>query len=322
MAALLALTSALAYGVGDFFGGLSARRLPAAAVVLRAHAFGLAGLVLVLPLVATDPRGSDLAVGVAGGLAGSIALVLFYRGLALGAMSVVAPITAVLSGVVPVVFGLGSGERPSALALAGIPLALLAVALLARESGEPDPTAKPDEANLTAEPDEPNLTGEPDPTRKPEPTAESWGPGTAAMTPGLLASALGAGFGFGLYFVTLGLAGDQAGLWPLVSGRVTSVALLTVIVLTTGAARVGDGRARRGALPVMLAACGLLDASANALFLLATRHGMLTLVAVIGALYPASTLLLARAVLGERLARPQLHGVVLAGVAVTLVSAG
>jgi drug/metabolite transporter (DMT)-like permease len=285
MAALLALASALAYGVGDFFGGLSARRLPSAAVVLRTHAAGLAALVFLLPLAgAATPAERDLALGAAGGIAGGTGVLLFYWLMARGAMSIVAPITAVLSAVVPVVVGMGGGERPSPMALVGIPLALAAVALLAREPG-----------------------GEGE---------------TGGLSPLQLAAALTAGLGFGLYFVALDLASDQAGLWPVVSGRVTSVTLFGLITLASATARVGDGRARRGALPAMLAACGLLDAWANALFLLATHHGMLTLVAVIGALYPASTVLLARAVLGERLGRPQLGGVLLAGAAVTLVTLG
>jgi drug/metabolite transporter (DMT)-like permease len=287
MAAFLALASALAYGVGDFFGGLSARRLPASAVVLRTHAAGLAGLLVLLPLVsATTPAGRDLALGATGGIAGATGVLLFYWLMARGAMSVVAPITAVLSALVPVVVGMGSGERPSLMALVGIPLALVAVAMLSREPG----TGHEGEAG--------------------------------GLTPLQLAAALAAGLGFGLYFVALDLTSDSSGLWPVVSGRVASVTLFGLIALASTAARVGDGRARRGALPAMLAACGLLDAWANALFLLATHHGMLTLVAVIGALYPASTVLLARAVLGERLGRPQLGGVVLAAAAVTLVTIG
>jgi drug/metabolite transporter (DMT)-like permease len=285
MAALLALASAMAYGVGDFFGGLSARRLPSAAVVLRTHAAGLAGLVVLLPLVsATTSGGRDLALGAAGGIAGGTGVLLFYWLMSRGAMSIVAPITAVLAALVPVVVGMGGGERPSPMALVGIPLALVAVALLAREPGDAERAS--------------------------------------GLTPVQLAAALAAGLGFGLYFVALDLTSDSAGLWPVVSGRVASVTLFGLIALASTAARVGDGRARRGALPAMLAACGLLDAWANALFLLATHHGMLTLVAVIGALYPASTVMLARVVLGERLGRPQLAGMLLAGAAVTLVTVG
>jgi drug/metabolite transporter (DMT)-like permease len=284
MAALLALASALAYGVGDFFGGLSARRMPPAAVILRSQAVGLVGLLVLMPLIAADPVPRDYWVGVGGGLVGGTGFYLFYRVLSKGAMSVVAPITSILSAVVPVVVGLASGERPSVIGLVGIPLALVAVALLAREPG--------------------------DPTRQ------------ATLTPSLLIGALGAGAGFGLYFVTLDLASNDAGLWPVVVGRITSVSIYALVALASTGARVGDARARRGTMPAMLVACGLLDAWANALFLLATNHGMLTLVSVIGALYPATTLLMARTVLGERLARPQIGGVLLAGAAVALVTAG
>ena len=76
MAALLALLSATAYGVGDFFGGLSARRLPSAAVVLRTHAAGLLGLLAVVPLVGGAAAQGDLAIGAAGGLAGALGVLL------------------------------------------------------------------------------------------------------------------------------------------------------------------------------------------------------------------------------------------------------
>jgi uncharacterized membrane protein len=298
MAALLALASALAYGVGDFFGGLSSRRLPSAAVVLRTHAAGLVGLIVLLPLVSSTASQRDLTIGAIGGLAGGAGVMLFYRGMARGTMSIVAPITSVLAAMVPVVVGIASGERPSAVAFAGIPIALVAVVLLAREPGPSGEATVAGEAIVPRETD------------------------TAGLAPAQLAEALAAGLGFGLYFVALDLTNESSGLWPVVSGRVTSVLLFSVIAVVTTAARVGDGRARQGALPLMLVACGLLDAWANSLFLLATHHGMLTLVAVIGALYPASTLMLARAVLGERLARVQLVGVLLAGAAVALVSIG
>jgi len=283
VAALLALLSAAAYGAGDFMGGLAARRLPPAAVVLRSNAVGLLGLVVALPLVGdADLVGRDVLIGAAGGTAGGIGVLLLYRGLATGTMSVVAPITAVLSAIVPVVVGLASGERPSAVALVGVPLALFAVAMLVRE---PDGPAQ-------------------------------------GMTRVDLLTALGAGLGFGLFFVSLDATSDGAGLWPVVAGRSASVTLFAIVAAVRVGARAGRGRALAGTTPWLLVGCGLLDAGANALFLLATQRGLLTLVAVLGALYPAATLLLARLVLGERLARPQAAGVVLAGAAVVLVTAG
>jgi uncharacterized membrane protein len=285
MALLLALTSAAAYGAADFFGGLSARRLPSAAVVLRAHVVGLLGMIVALPLVGdAGLTGRDATIGALGGIAGAIGVLLLYRGLAIGTMSVVAPITAVLSAVVPVTAGMAGGDRPAALALLGVPLALVAIALLSGSAGG--------------------------------------GRSRAGLSVAELVSAVGAGLGFGLFFVALDQAGDDAGLWPVVTGRVASVALFLLVAGLSAGARIGGPAARLGTTPALLVGCGLLDAAANALFLLATHSGMLTLVAVIAALYPASTLLLARGVLGERLTSPQRVGVIVAATAVVLVTTG
>jgi drug/metabolite transporter (DMT)-like permease len=285
MAALLALLSAAVYGAGDFAGGLASRRLPPAGVVLRTNAIGLVGLAAVAPLIpAASVTSRDLLIGAGAGVAGGIGILLLYRGLALGTMSVVAPITAVLAAVVPVLVGLAQGERPPALALAGIPVALVAIALLAR-----DPDAE--------------------------------GP-AEGMSSGVLTTALGAGLGFGVFFVALDAAGDDAGLWPAVTGRVASVLMFAVVVATVASARAGAGGVRRPGLVRLLVVCGVCDAAANALFLLATHRGMLTTVAVLGSLYPASTVALATTLGHERLARLQIAGVVLALTAVVTITAG
>lgn len=282
MAAALALLSAVVYGAGDFFGGLAARRLPAPAVVLRSNLIGLLGLLAVAPLFAADDvPARDLVLGAAGGVVGGVGVLLLYRGLAVGTMSVVAPVTAVLAALVPVAFGLLGGERPSALALAGIPVALAAIALLSTETGGGD---------------------------------------ERRTTPAVLLAALGAGLGFGLFFVCLDAASDGSGLWPLVAGRSASVLLFAAIAVTVAAARVGGPSARRDGTPTLLLVCGLCDSGANALFLLATHEGMLTVVGVLGSLYPASTVALATTVTRERLARPQVVGVALALLAVVAIT--
>jgi drug/metabolite transporter (DMT)-like permease len=133
MAAILALSAAVAYGVGDFLGGVAARRVPPTAVVLWSHIVGLGMLVTLAPLVGGEVTPRALAVGAGAGVLGGAGVALFYRGLAVGAMSVVAPVAALLSAAVPVVVGLATGERPSTAALAGIALALGAVVLISRE---------------------------------------------------------------------------------------------------------------------------------------------------------------------------------------------
>ena len=277
MTIVLALASALVYGTADFLGGLASRRVAAVVVTFVSQSAGLVSLLVVLPLAHGDgPIGSDLAWGAAGGLSGAVALVSFYWALAAGTMSMVAPLTAVVSAVVPVVTGLALGERPSAWALVGVALALPAIALIARETAET-----------------PRRAG-----RR------------------VLLAALAAGVGFGFFFVALARTTGDTGLWPLVSARAASISLLAVVLAVAGRRPQVEGEVR-----VTVVAAGVLDTTANALYLAAASCGLLSLVAVIAALYPASTVVLARIVLGERVQRWQLGGFVLAAVAVGLVAA-
>ena len=239
---------------------------------------GVAILAAVVWLFPADPTAGDLAWGAAAGVAGGAGVTLFYRALATGVMSVVAPVTAVTGAVVPVVAGLALGERPGALALVGIVLAVVAVALLAREA----------------------------PGREERPTAD--------RTQALLL-ALGAGAGFGGFFVLLDRTGDDAGLWPLIASRSTTLVLAIGVALVLRHSLVP----RNGALGLSVGT-GVLDMAANVCFLVANREGLLALVAVITSLYPASTIALAQVFLGERLARHQLVGLGLAGFAVVLIA--
>ncbi len=278
MAALLALTAAAAYGVGDFLGGMAARREPSTAVVLWSHVVGLVMLLLAAPALGGDVTPRALAVGGVAGLFGGAGVALFYRGLSLGSMSVVAPVAALLSAAVPVMAGLGSGERPPLAAIGGIGMALVAVTMVSRER--------------------PGTHGE----------------RGLGLQPLLLA--IGAGVAFGLFFVALDRAGGDAGIWPLVGARVASVSLFASL----GAARVTAAAPPRAALAAAVG-CGLLDAAANVLYVLALSHGLLSVVAVLTALYPAGTILLARYVLGERLTGLQRTGLAVAGVAAVLIAA-
>jgi drug/metabolite transporter (DMT)-like permease len=276
MSVLLAIGSALTFGVADFLGGMASRRVATWSVVIGSQFFGLLLLVVVLPVLpAADYGASDLAWGAAGGIAGALALTQFFRGLSLGNMSVVAPIAAVITGAVPVAAGVALGERPSPLAWLGIALALPAIALISRELAD----------------------------------------STTKTPPDVLLSAALAGLGFGVFFVFLDRTGEAAGIQPLIAARATSVSLLGVVGLASGRLE----RVRGGLLGVV-ALSGVLDMTANVLFLYAVREGLLALGAVISAMYPASTLVLARAVLDERLRPVQLVGLGLAAVAVSLVA--
>lgn len=278
MSVLLALGSALTFGIADFLGGVASRRTTAWTVVIGSQFFGGLLLVVVLPLLPPATiESADLLWGAAAGIAGAVALTQFFRALALGTMSVVAPISAVIAGAVPVVAGVAFGERPSLVAWFGICLALPAIACITREGSEVLEKTRPD----------------------------------------VLASSAIAGLGFGIFFVFLDRTGDGAGIQPLIAARVTSVLLIGTIGLLS--ARL---ESVRGKLLAVIALSGVLDMSANVLFLYAVREGLLALGSVISAMYPASTLVLARAFLGERLQRIQVAGLVLAAVAVALVALG
>lgn len=129
--------------------------------------------------------------------------------------------------------------------------------------------------------------------------------------------ALSAGACFGGVFILLAESSGDAGFWPLLSARGVSVGLLLVAAV---AGRVAT-RTEPGSWAA-IAGSGVLDVTANALFLLAAREGLLSLVAVLSSLYPAGTALLGRVFLGERLQRPQLAGVGLALAGVALIAAG
>jgi drug/metabolite transporter (DMT)-like permease len=276
MAVLLALGSAATYGVGDFLGGLAAKRAAATAVLLWSHVFGLAlalGTTFLVHGVATT---HDVGLGAIGGLAGAVGIGLLYQALSIGQMSAVAPVTALLAAVVPVAAGLLQGERPTATAVLGMVCGAAAIVLVSAEGGG---SLRPADRH--------------------------------AVT-----LALGAGFGFGLFFVILSHTGDGAGAWPLVGARLASVgAVGGLALLGRVPASVPAGPARR-----LTVAAGAFDVGANLLYLLATREGLLTIVSVLASLYPVSTVVLAWVVLRERFAPIQRVGLLLALPAAILMS--
>jgi drug/metabolite transporter (DMT)-like permease len=282
VAVVLGLLSAVAYGAADFFGGLASRRSAVASVVVTSQAISIGVLAVLLAVAPGDPPLlRDVGLGGIAGVVGCAGLVLLYRGLAVGRMSVVAPVTAVGAAVLPVTWGLGTGERPSAAALVGVALALVAVVFVSRSP----------EGERVVE--------------------------RAAGGRVELLLALGAGCAFGVVFILLGSTSDDAGFWPLVGARPVSV-----VVLTVGALVARQPVRPRREDRAMVAATGVLDIGANALYLVAIRSGLLSLVAVLGSLYPAMTVVLARFVLAERLTRGQVVGLGLAAAGVALIAAG
>ena len=280
MEVIFGLGAAFTYGAGDFFGGFASRKAPALTVVVVSQLIGGLLLLAVWPLFSSppfDPGG--VRWGLVAGVCGGVGVTLLYVGLAAGPMSLIAPVTALIAAVVPVVFGLVGGERPGTLALIGVVVALAAVVLVSISPEAPASSSR-----------------------------------THQDLRGLLA-ALVAGCAFGGFFIALERAPDASGLWPLAGARVASIALAGVVLLLT------RSEFRLSGAGASVLAAGVLDVGANVLFLLATRRGLLSLVAVLTSMYPASTVLLARVVLHERLTAVRVIGLVTAAVGVALIAA-
>ncbi len=292
----LGLSSGLCWGAADFFGGIQSRRLSALTVAFWSQLAGALGLAVALAIEGAGPAGSgfgpSLDPGVAWGLAAGVgsgcALVLFYRGLAEGTMSVVAPISA-CGAVVPVAAAVLTGNQPGALAALGILAAITGVVLVSRPRPHPPST------------------------------------GTPVRSGRVVAMALGSALGFGLFYVFVdagtaaaGTSGSQSSpLWVIAGARMSSLAILsTIAVFSRRSALRWPGR-RIGAVALV----GIGDTGANLLFAYAATTGNLAVVGVLGSLYPVATVILARWLLGERLSGGQNAGVVLALTGVGLLAA-
>lgn len=287
----LAAVSALSYGASDFTGAVASKKNDATVVTVAVQAVSLIALgaiIVVFPsgrLIAVD-----LVWGAVGGLGTALGLVMFYKALALGPMSVAAALTALWSSAIPVVTGLALGDRPGAVTLVGIGVAIPSAVLVSIEGGDGG-------AALGATPRE---------------RAARWR--QQARTRLL---AVVAGIGFGLFFVALSRTSPDAGLHPLLGARAASISGLTIALV---ASKHRSGFGARWWPTIVLA--GLLDCAANSFYLGAVQLGSLTWVAAISSLYPVSTVLLARVVLGERLGRVQIGGLGTAAAALVLVGIG
>jgi drug/metabolite transporter (DMT)-like permease len=285
LATLLAAASALVWGTSDYSGGRVARRHDSLRVTVATKLLSLPALALYLLLVPGSTNLVSLAWGAAAGLAGVFALVTFYRALARGAMAVVAPVSAVTAAVVPLVFGLLTERSPGRLPLVGALCAVLAIALV------------------------------------------SLAPANAPVriTSGLLGLALGAGFGFGLFVVLLHRADaavhDAGGLWPILAAQLSALVVGAVLLGADRAGRPGVTTLfrDRAVLPWATVA-GVLDMTANVLYLLAVRHGPISVIGPLSSLYPVTTVLLALVLDRERVRPIQVAGLGLAVAALVLVA--
>jgi drug/metabolite transporter (DMT)-like permease len=278
IAVALALGAAVAWGAADYLGGLKSRAVAALVVVAVGQATGLA---LIAAFVVARGEGAPetrfFAYAALAGLAGAIGIGALYRGLAVGAMSIVAPITAT-GAVIPVVVGVATGERPTALQGAGLALALGGVALAARQ-----PSSEEVRARIAA---------------------GVWLAVVAAV-------------GIGSFFVALDAASEGGVAWALLVQRSVCVGLVLAAV---AAVRPQFSFTRVDLVP--MAAIGALDMAANAFFALASTRGLVSVVSVVASLSPVTTVVLARLLLGERIAAAQQLGVFAALSGVVLITGG
>lgn len=292
IAVALAAMSGLSYGASDFFGAVASQRNKATLVTVAVQFVSLlALLVAVAAWVDGTSIASDYAWGALGGLGTAVGLVTFYKALAQGPMATAASLTALWGAGIPVVAGLLLGDRPGAVTMCGIAVAIPAGVFVSVGGMSLDALA----TNTT-------------------PRERVAGLAAATNTKVL---AITAGMGFGLFFVALSRTSGDGGLYPLIGARAASLLALVVVI----SAQRDWGRLARASLPIVVFT-GVLDFAANAFYLTALKHGSFTWVAAISSLYPVSTVLLARVVLHERLARTQVIGLGLAAVALTLVSIG
>jgi len=277
MASLLALGGALSWGVGDFLGGLAARRIAVLSVLALSQAIGLVG-VLLWVLVASDPFPGvpELLPAALAGVAGAIGLGALYRGLAVGAMGIVAPISAA-SPLVPLAVDAARGVVPDALQVLGVVLVVAGIITLSRDPGS--------------------------------------GSQRIAAGAGL---AVVAALGFGLFVVGLDAGADESAPWAVVAARSASVTLAVAAAVFVTRTSL---RPPRALLPVLVG-IGVFDTGANVLVAFATTKGAAGIVAVLSALYPIVTVLLARLLLGEQLSVTRRVGGAVALGGAALVAAG
>ncbi|MCA0331476.1 MAG: DMT family transporter [Actinobacteria bacterium] len=288
MPAVLALISSVLWGVADFVGGFASRRATALQVLAISMPVGWLLLVPIAAIVGGDVAASAPA-GVLAGMFGAIGILALYAALTIGPMGVLSPVSAVLGAAVPVIAGLVLGERPGAAAYVGMALAAAAIVTVGLE-----PRAPTDDAVHQR------------------------------VTPRALGIALIAGFCIGMFFVAISLAPESGGLWPVAWARGTSSAITLLIALVVWLRRRGSMFARGRSVVLLCVLAGALDVSANAIYLLAlnTPGALLSVVSVLGSLYPAATVLLARFVLAERLRPLQKVGMGLALAASALLALG
>jgi drug/metabolite transporter (DMT)-like permease len=322
----LGLLTAVAYGASDFLGGFASRRSEASlAVVALLKVTTLAVFMAGMPMASAVPNAAAMIWGGLAGLTLALGYIAYFRGLAVGRMGIVATVTAVWSAIVPLAAGLVLGERPSPTTWTGIGVIVLAIVLITYTRASATQAVPEDSRPVqvgpqclihcagAAPPADPALPQRP-------PVSAIFARSEPIFPQGVLEATL-AGIMFATFFVALDRAsaatGGHALAWPLLASAVSAA----ILVCTAAVIRRVQWRAALRQAPVIVAA-GVLYAAGSWSFIFAVSRGWISIIAVIAALSPAPTMLLARLLLAESLSARQLLGVLLALGGIVLVTAG
>lgn len=321
LAVLLALAAAVGYGGSDFAAGLAARRASVVRVTVLAEVASATLLLCVIPFVSSQaPSLASVLWGAAAGASGVAGAMALYLGFRHAAFSVASSVSAVGTAAFSVLAGLALGERPSALSLAGILLAVPAIVGVSAPVKQASRDAEP--AVVGSQPVA--VAGQQDlvargtaPPGQHGPAGRRFRPAATGRHAAGVGWGLAAGAGFGLFFIGLDRAGSATDLWPVTISQLAAMVTVTGVAVVTRDLRLPPAGTRRLSLLT-----GVAGAAGTAMFFLATHHGLLAITAVITSLYPAGTILLARVLLGERLTRLRLAGLCFAAASVALIAAG
>ena len=322
---LLALAAAAGYGSSDFAAGLAARRASVVRVTVLTEVSAAGLLLCVIPFVSSQaPSLTSVLWGTCAGASGVAGAMALYLGFRHAAFSVASSVSAVGTAAFSVLAGLALGERPTALSLAGISLAVPAIvgvsAPARRASRDPEPAVVGSQAAAVlgqrglGSPE--SSTGAAPPGQR-GPAGRRFRAAATGRHAAGVAWGLAAGAGFGLFFIGLNQAGSRTDLWPIVIAQLAAMVTVICVAAVTRDLRLPPAGTRRLSL-----LAGATAAVGTATFFLATHHGLLAITAVITSLYPAVTILLARALLGERLTPLRVAGLCFAAASVALIAAG
>lgn len=275
---VLGFATSLVYGFADFFGAIASRKIKAVTVTFVAGVSGLSFLLALSIFMGADFSQEAIFWGVLAGVASAAAMSALYASLAIGPISILSPLSAVVSAVVPMVVGFAQGDRFSIWGLLALAAILVAIFLVGFVPGN--------DVRL--------------------PSAKGLVLGTAA------------GVGIGIVLICLDQAPADSGLASVILLRAVAATLLgaftLIMFLRSRQAASQVSIPPRVPLKLWFAVflAGLFDSSANVFFLLASRIGSLSVVSVLTALYPLGTIILARIFLKEKIAKTQMIGILIA----------